>query len=275
MPKIMLDAGHYGKYNPGVVKGYWESDMSWALHNHLKKALEAYGFEVGVTRTNKDKDLGVYDRGLKAKGYDLFISLHSDGAASEPPKRVSAFHPISGKGKDLAQKLADTVLNTMNLTKDKNWYAHVGTRAYSAAKPNTDYYGVIRGAVAAGSIGILIEHSFHTNKEACTWLMKDANLKKLAQAEAKVIADYYGMTKNEVLYRVQTGAFTNKKNATAMLTKVKAAGFKDAFMVKVDKLYKVQVGAYANKANATKMVKTVKAAGFDAFVTTETGDVVA
>ena len=58
-----------------------------------------------------------------------------------------------------------------------------------------------------------------------------------------------GTAGGNVLYRVQTGAFSNKANADAMLSKVKAAGF-DTYMVKVDNLYKIQVGAYSNKANA-------------------------
>lgn len=234
MPKIMLDAGHFGKYNPGVVKGYYESDMTWKLHNYLKAELESYGFEVGITRTNKDKDLAVYDRGQKAKGYDLFLSLHSNAAATETVKRVVVIHPISGAGKDISQKLGNAALNAMNLSNDKYWYTQLMTRSYSAAKKDVDYYGVIRGAVDAGTVGIILEHSFHTNKEACTWLMSDANLKKLAIAEAKALADHYGLSKKPTtIYRVQVGAYKNKPNAENMLKKLKSAGF-TGFITKVE-----------------------------------------
>lgn len=229
MTKIMLDAGHYGKYNPGSVSGYYESEMTWKLQTYLKAELESYGFEVGVTRTNKDKDLAVYDRGQKAKGYDLFISLHSNAINSEPTKRVVVIYPVSGKGKSIAQKLGDTVLKTMNLSNDKYWYTQLTTRAYSSDKPKVDYYGVIRGAVDAGVPGIIIEHSFHTNKEACKWLMSDANIKKLAKAEAKTLAEYYGLVKKEStsknIYRVQAGAFSTKAAATDHIKKLNAAGF--------------------------------------------------
>lgn len=63
------------------------------------------------------------------------------------------------------------------------------------------------------------------------------------------------------LYRVQTGAFSNKANAEAELKKVKAAGF-DAIVVQVGNLYKVQVGAYSQITNATTMQTKLKAAGF-------------
>ena len=73
-----------------------------------------------------------------------------------------------------------------------------------------------------------------------------------------------------VLYRVQTGAFSKKANADAMLAKVKAKGF-DTYMVKVGDLYKIQVGAFKVKANTEAMLKKLKAAGFDGFITTEEG----
>ena len=73
----------------------------------------------------------------------------------------------------------------------------------------------------------------------------------------------------KVIYRVQTGAFSNKDNADAQLQKVKAAGF-DTYLVKVGGLYKIQTGAYSVKANAEKQLAAVKKAGFDAFITTNT-----
>jgi hypothetical protein len=82
-----------------------------------------------------------------------------------------------------------------------------------------------------------------------------------------------GFSTKDILYRVQTGAFSNKANADAMLTKVKAAGF-DTYMVKVDNLYKIQVGAYSNKANADAMSAKLKSAGFDTYITTESGTAV-
>lgn len=79
--------------------------------------------------------------------------------------------------------------------------------------------------------------------------------------------------KPEILYRVQTGAFSKKANAEAMLAKVKAAGF-DTYMVKVDNLYKIQVGAFSKKSNADAMAAKLKAAGFDTYITTKSGTAV-
>lgn len=76
---------------------------------------------------------------------------------------------------------------------------------------------------------------------------------------------------NETLYRVQIGAYIMKVNADAQLAKVKAAGFSDAFITKVDNLYKVQIGAYNIKKNADNMLANIKNKGFNAFITTDSG----
>lgn len=73
-----------------------------------------------------------------------------------------------------------------------------------------------------------------------------------------------------VLYRVQVGAFSVKKNATAKCNAVKAAGF-DAFVVQVGALWKVQVGAFAVRDNADAMVKKLQAAGFSGLVVKSSG----
>ena len=226
--KICLDAGHYGKYNPSpVVNGYYESEMNWKLHNLLKKYLEQYGIEVIQTRSNQATDLGLTNRGNKAKGCNLFLSIHSnasDNAATDAPLAIV---PLNGKGDALGQKLADCVASTMG-TKQKG---KIWTRKSDSGG---EWYGVIRGAVAVGVPGIILEHSYHTNLAATKWLMVDSNLDKLAQAEAKVIAEYYGLKKSAsttgTIYRVQIGAFSVKENAEKQLAKAKAAGFTDAYI---------------------------------------------
>ena len=78
----------------------------------------------------------------------------------------------------------------------------------------------------------------------------------------------------KTLYRVQTGAFSKKANATALAEKLKKAGF-DTYIVQSGNYYKVQVGAYSVKANADAMAKKLKAAGFDTYITTKSGTAVA
>ena len=81
--KIMLDAGHHGKYNRSpAVPAYYESDFAFKFTNMLAAALQAYGFAVGTTRPEQAKDLALQSRGKAAAGYDLFISIHSNAVGS-------------------------------------------------------------------------------------------------------------------------------------------------------------------------------------------------
>lgn len=82
---------------------------------------------------------------------------------------------------------------------------------------------------------------------------KDINAKLNPKKEEKVI------------YKVQCGAFKQKKNAVALSENLKKAGFKTIF-VNVDGLIKVQVGAYSVKANAEAVVKQLKKNGFSAII---------
>ena len=84
-------------------------------------------------------------------------------------------------------------------------------------------------------------------------------------AYALEIMNKYAITKN--LYRVQVGAYKNKKNAQNVLNSLKSNGFKDAFIVVVNGLYKIQVGSYSNYNNAKSMINIIKNNGYgDAWI---------
>lgn len=187
--KICLDAGHYGKVNRSpAVADYYESEMNWRLHLYLKEALEVYGMEVITTRANQKKDLALVSRGRASKGCDLFLSIHSNAAGSVVNETVDypvAIVQLDGKGNELGLRLAQTVQETMQ-TKQKG-------KTMTRKGSHGEYYGVLRGAAAVGTMGIILEHSFHTNTRSTKWLLEDVNLQAMAKAEAKTIADYFGV----------------------------------------------------------------------------------
>ena len=158
-PVVCLDAGHSGDYNRSpAVPEYYESDMSWALHLLLKAALERYGIVVKTTRETQNTALGVYERGAASKGCDLFLSLHSNAVGSDVDEivdRVMVYVPLDGSGDEIGQLFVDQISLIMG-TQQKG---RIATREGS----NGDYYGVIRGAIAVGTVGLILEHSFHTN----------------------------------------------------------------------------------------------------------------
>ena len=222
--KICLDAGHVGsKYNQSpVVKTYYESAMVWKLHLKLKAELETRDFEVITTRADIDTDLGVYERGAASKGCNVFISIHSNACSTE-----SVDYPVVYRAYDnlndvdvLALQIAKKIGELMGT----NQAGRTATRKNSAGG---EYYGVLRGARAVGTpFYMLIEHSFHTNTAATKWLSVDANLDKLAVAEAELLADYFGVNdtpKTEIMGEAhataqQMALFCRSKNAEPKLT---------------------------------------------------------
>ena len=202
-PIVCLDAGHYGKYNQSpVVKSYYESDMNWKLHLLLKAELEKYGIQVKTTRADKAKDLGLEARGKASKDCDLFISLHSNAAEAESVKYVAAMYMVDDncgvmdeQSKQFALLLAESVAAVMKLPYN-TWV----TKSSSDRDGNgykDDYYGVLRGAHTVHTPGVIIEHGFHTNTATTKWLLVESNLKKLAEAEAKTIAEWFEVEKEE------------------------------------------------------------------------------
>ncbi len=53
---------------------------------------------------------------------------------------------------------------------------------------------MLNGSFLAGVPGVIAEHSFHTNTEACKWLMNDDNLRALAKACAECMATFVGVS---------------------------------------------------------------------------------
>ena len=189
--KICLDAGHIGStYNQSpVVKTYYESTMAWKLHLKLKAALEQRGFEVVTTRAAIDTPMDVYARGAAARGCDVFLSLHSNACDTE-----SVDYPVVYRAYDNLND-ADTLARALALSIGQL----MGTRQQgrtATRRNNTggEYYGVLRGARAAGvPVYLLVEHSFHTNTAAAKWLSVDENLDRLAEAEADLLAGYFNV----------------------------------------------------------------------------------
>lgn len=257
---IVLDPGHYPNYNKGVVPGYYEGNKMYTLSEYEKTALEAYGFNVMITR-KRSADMALYTRGQVAvkngKGYDevVFISNHSD-AGGAGANGVTVYRSLYlPESKALAQILAtkiEAVIDASTGLKGKGRAENVQTRKGN----NGDYYGVIRGAVSgaqttakasAGVVGYayLIEHGFHTNAKECAFLNDDANLKVIAQTVAQVLAEYFGLKK--------ASSTTTNKTASDELYRVRKT-WADA---------KGQIGAYKSLANAKKKADENK--GYNVF----------
>jgi len=201
--KICLDPGHGKNANHSPhVKDYYEGNQMFYLAQKLKAELEKRGFEVLVTREKLTDDPELADRGSKAgkNGCCMFLSLHSNAPGQATAEDGSKYYPEYCTGtvvyysmtrpenKDLSDKLGKAVSDAMG-----HYFRGSKTREYPN-RPGVDYYGVIRNAAQSGcTCAVLIEHGFHTHIADAEFLLKDENLQKLAEIEAGIIADYFGV----------------------------------------------------------------------------------
>ena len=153
----------------------------------------------------------MYKRGQLAKGCDLFLSIHSNACADQSVDYPLACCCVNGTADVLGHELAEIVGSVMQtsgkprITKKKQ-------------SDGRDWYGVLRGAASVGVPGVLLEHSFHTNKRATEWLMDDENLRRMAAAEADVIAAHFDVKTDP----------SGESNARKIWDKLRTAGLSEA-----------------------------------------------
>lgn len=198
-PTVCLDPGHdKAIYNRSkVVPEYYEGQRMWDLCCLLKSRLEELGMAVIVTKTKADQAVSLSSRGKKSQNADLFISLHSNAASTQKPDWVTILHQVEAPGETDARSrefariigaaVADAMKRTFKLV------AKVSSGDRDRDGYLDDYYGVLRSAHQVGTPGVIIEHGFHTNADCASWLLKDSNLEKLADAETAAIAGWFAM----------------------------------------------------------------------------------
>ena len=94
----------------------------------------------------------MFDRGYSSKGYDLFLSIHSNAVDNNVHEDIDfpvCFTQVSGKSDRIGTILSECVQRVMG-TKQKAEHWSVKNNE------GTDYYGVLRGAAAAGTVGCIV-----------------------------------------------------------------------------------------------------------------------
>lgn len=197
---IKVDGGHFEGQNsyPFTYQGtsytYVEGNQMWKLQEYLVAALKAKGFDTSRIRTTNQPLVSrgsesytewsrseYQARGNAAAGADLLVALHTNAFTGNTSlsRVVVEMNPNADSGTTtLGNSLAASVKTTMNITETSQVipYDHL----------------LITTAVAAGCAkAYIIEHSFHTNPASAYWLLSNANLQQLAEAEANAIFNYY------------------------------------------------------------------------------------
>lgn len=207
--RICLDPGHGKLKNPGYVKGFYEGTNNYYLALALKEELEKYqDIKVFITRSKLDDGTldgpSLDDRGRFAidNKCEVMISLHSNAYSSTAACGVSSFYSVHRpQSKELLLKLSNAVVDVMKPTTGVTYFRGASIRRLDDNSKSTyynqDWYGILRNSVkrdgsSCVKYAFIIEHGFHTNPKECEFLNNNDNLKKIAETEAKVLAEYFG-----------------------------------------------------------------------------------
>ena len=203
-----------------------ECDQCNRIADAAKIALERCGFS--VRKAPKGQDMEVSIRESNSWGADLHLPIHTNAGGGD-----------------------GTVVFIYEQSEENLKPARAIYQEVQAVTPGQTLYGVrtlsqLAELNSTNAIAVYLEVDFHDNREIAKWLIE--NPKTVGEAIAKGVCDAYGVKytppqtdptpvpgKSDVFYRVQVGAYNDKKNAEAFLKQVQAAGFTNAFIVEVKK----------------------------------------
>ena len=217
--KIMLDPGH-GGHDPGAVaNGLREKDLTLDIAQRIRRILEAEytGVEVRLTReTDTYLDLSERAKLANAWGADFFLSIHINaggGTGWESYRYTSA----SAKTVAYQDAIHAEVMRAIG--------AGVKDRGKKAAN-----FAVLRETKMPA---LLTENMFIDNQKDVTLLRDPEFLEKLARGYVVGLEKALGLKKKAKqttqsdgkLYRVQVGAFADRRNAERLAEELKKKGY--------------------------------------------------
>lgn len=206
---IVLDPGHGGSESGAIYGGLVEKDVNLKVASYCKAALEQYGgVTVYMTRYGDDY-VGLAERTDIAKNYgaNAFVSIHmNSGGASGVEVWYPNYNWRSDIG-DIGYNLSGKILNNIVALGLNNRGLKVRNSENGSTYPDgslMDYYSVIHNSKERGFPGIIVEHAFMDGDYG---RLQDENfLRQLGEADAKGIAQYYGLGPSEDLSQY-AGAF--------------------------------------------------------------------
>lgn len=198
---IALDPGHGGEEDGANYYGIQEKDINLKLAKLVKEELEQYqGAKVILTR-EEDEEVSLWERANRAsgEGADILLSMHFNASVSHKSNGASIYLSTGEYHKEKLMQLGDNLLGEFEAIGLSNagMFARVtqmnGRRADGSFD---DYYGVLRHCYNMGIPSMIVEHCYMDSEIDKDYFYTEEGLKKLAQADARAIAAYYGLCKS-------------------------------------------------------------------------------
>lgn len=221
MVKIWLDAGHGGKDSGAVGNGLLEKNLTLAICDKIASKLFNYdNVQLQYTR-RQDSTVSLQQRVNWANtwGADFFLSIHINAGGGTG---FESFHyvglPGTAKAVQLQSVLHDEILKSCPQV--------------NRGKKRADFYVLRETSMAA----VLTENGFIDNSMDALKLKQEDFLDKLAAGHVNGLVKFYNLQPKAAapaiekptaggLFYVQVGAFSDRKNAEALVQRLQAAGF--------------------------------------------------
>lgn len=199
-----------------------ECEQCNRIADYARIALERCGFE--VRKAPKGQNMNVTIGESNIWGADLHIPIHTNAITN------------TGTG-----SAAGTIVFIYN-NDPENW--KIARPIYNNVQesiPGGYNYGVRVNSELAelnstNAVAVYVEVDFHDNPTIAKYIVE--NVEKIGEAIARGVCEGYGVeyvpATSQTIYRIQVGAFKDKKYAEAYLKKVKDAGFNTAFIVECE-----------------------------------------
>ena len=212
---IALDPGHDNQSPGAQGQGLREEELTLKIAQACRDELETYpGVSVYMTRddsgdcpyfTDYDHDeaecLKRRVADAVAAGASVLVSIHINSADTSKSHGAEVWFPnysagittVTQDGENLAQSIQDRLV-ALGLydrgIKENDTYI-------DSSGNERDYYSIIRNAKKNNVPGIIVEHAFISGKDDYKFLSSDTALHDLGIADAKGIADFFGLSKDK------------------------------------------------------------------------------
>lgn len=207
--KIYLSPSDHGQgANTCLHNGCYEDKHTRPIAQVCARYLKAHGVEVMIGQEN----MRLSERCEQSDnfGADLHVPIHTNAWDADTRYLMFMFYA----DQERYRKLFDAVRKPVEeVYPDKK---------ESVFRVRTDLYEIYM----PDAMTIYCELGFHTNQKDCDEFIHNPEL--VGKALAKGLLDYLGIAWQEeekTIYRVQVGAFTDKKYAERLLDDLKNAGF--------------------------------------------------
>jgi len=259
----MLDAGH-GYNTPGKRSpdGMREYEFNRAVALYARSLLQNYQHVTVFFAHSDNRDVPLQERTNYANRLrvDVYVSIHANAFGSGGWTSASGIETyVYPSRPHVALQLAQKI--------QRNLVA--GTGLPNRGVKTADFH-VLRETKMDG---VLVECGFMTNQKDIKLLRSEEYRRTIAEGIVKAVSNQYNLKRKinpppshtSGMYKVQAGAFKEKKNGDDLAAKLRSAGH-TPYVYQENGFYKVQVGAFERKQNADSLVSKLRNEGFETLI---------